>query len=70
MTGFLPPMHNDRQTRGGGVDVYVKESMYCKHRPDLQLPGLEAVWVQINCGNKNYLIGTFYRINNSSHFGI
>ena len=30
----------------GGVAIYVKNNLFCKPRPDLQVNGLEAVWVE------------------------
>ena len=42
---FHPPIRLDRPSNhsGGGVAIYVKRHLFCKHRPDLHVPGLEAV---------------------------
>ena len=68
MPSYHPPMRKDRPTRGGGVAIYVKESIYYKRRPDLELPGLEAVWAQVTVKNKSYLVGTFYRSDTCLHY--
>ena len=59
---FMPPFRSDRQGRlGGGVAVYARNSLSCKRRSDLELPGVESVWVQIQVKSKKVLIGGFYR---------
>ena len=64
---FLPPFRADRCDRpGGGVIVYVRDSFFCKRRSDLELQGLEAVWVEIRVKSRNILIGGFYRPPNSN----
>ena len=63
---FMPPFRSDRQGRpGGGVAVYARNSLSCKRRSDLELPGVESVWVQIQVKSKKILIGGFYRPPNS-----
>jgi hypothetical protein len=38
---------------GGGVVVFVKDHINCKHRPDLQIENLECIWLEIKIKNKN-----------------
>jgi hypothetical protein len=45
---------------GGGVVVFVKDHINCKHRPDLQIGDLECIWLEIKIKNKKYLYGTFF----------
>lgn len=45
----------------GGVAIYVKNSLFLKPRPDLQVTGLEAVWVETKLNHESILIGSFYR---------
>ena len=60
--GFQPPIRCDRSHQAyGGVAVYVKNNLVCKFRPDLTVPGLEAVWVETRLGQEPLLIGTLYR---------
>ena len=44
--------------------IYVRDNIYCKRRSDLELQGLEAVW--INAKSKKLLIGGCYRPPNSN----
>ena len=60
--GFLPPVRCDRSDGAfGGVAIYVKANLICKHRPDLCIPDLEAVWIETKLGQDSLLIGSFYR---------
>ena len=64
---FLPPFRTDRCDRpGGGVIVYVRDTFSCKRRTDLELRGLEAVWIEIRVKSRKMLIGGFYRPPNSN----
>ena len=62
INGYHPPIRLDRlDSHHGGVAIYVKEHLYCKHRPDLHIPGLEALWFESKIGQEPLLIGCFYR---------
>ena len=62
LDNFNVPFRFDRQDRaGGGVIVYTKDHLYCKRRNDLEIQGIECVWLEITEKNEKYLIGTFYR---------
>ena len=64
---FLPPFRVDRCNRpGGGVIIYVRDTLTCKRRTDLELQNLEAVWIEIVVKTKKILIGGFYRAPNSN----
>ena len=67
LSGFHKPIRHDRpgDVGYGGVAIYIKDSHYCKHRPDLQVDGLEAVWAETRINRDVYLIGSFYRPPNS-----
>ena len=50
---FLPPFRVDRCNRpGGGVIIYVRDTLTCKRRIDLELQNLEAVWIEIGVKTK------------------
>ena len=67
LEGFNAPFRHDRSDRpGGGVIVYCKDNLVCKRRFDLEVRGIECVWIEICMKNNNYLIGTFYRPPNST----
>ena len=62
LKGFHPPFRNDRTYKpGGGVCVYIKNTYVCKRRPDLEIHGIELVWVDISIKHESFLIGTFCR---------
>ena len=62
--GFQKPIRKDllgQTYPHGGVAIYVKDNLICKERPDLDIPGLEAVWIETKLGQETFLIGSFYR---------
>ena len=64
---FQPPFRTDRVDRsGGGVVLYVRDTILCKRRADLEVHGLEAVWVELQIKRKRILIGGFYKPPNSN----
>ncbi|MCG7869883.1 MAG: hypothetical protein JAY74_26365 [Candidatus Thiodiazotropha taylori] len=63
---FHEPVRYDRHERtGGGVIMYIRDTISFKRRRDLEIPRLEAVWVEISVRCKTILIGGFYRPPNS-----
>ena len=60
---------NDRDSRsGGGVDVYVFESIRCLQRTDLLSVEIESLWIEIIQSNSSPIhIGVVYRPPNSSN---
>ncbi|MCG8113671.1 MAG: reverse transcriptase domain-containing protein [Candidatus Thiodiazotropha taylori] len=68
---FMPPFRTDRRGRpGGGVAIYVRDTLSCKRRPDLEIYSVESVWLELQVKSKRILIGGFYRPPNSNqdHF--
>ena len=62
LKNFHPPIRLDQQyNNNGGVAIYVREDLYCKPRPDLQVKNLEAVWVETKINQESILVGSFYR---------
>ena len=67
LNNFHPRFRTDRSDRpGGGVVIYVRDSIYCKRRNNLEVQGLEAAWVEIHVKSKTLLVGGFYRPPNSN----
>ena len=67
LTNFHPPVRRDRpHDPHGGVAIYIKNNLYCKPRPDLNVAHLEAVWVETKLNQESLLIGSFYRPPNSN----
>jgi hypothetical protein len=44
------------RTIGGGVIVYVKNTVNCTIRPDLHVGSLECIWLEIKLNNKKILV--------------
>ena len=66
---FKPPFRKDRVDRvGGGVALYVRDTIPCKRRTDLELRDLESVWVELQVKCKRILVGGFYKPPNSQRF--
>ena len=44
----VSPFRTGRQGGpGGGVIIYVRDTLFCKRRPDLKIQGLESTWVDL-----------------------
>ena len=65
LINFKDPFRCDRDTRSGGVAIYVKETLNCVRRPDLEINGLESVWLQLSVHSRKILICGIYRPPNS-----
>ena len=46
--------------------MFVRDTIICKRRKDLEIHGLEAVWIEVTIKAKKVLIGGFYRPPNSN----
>ena len=49
----------------GGVMLYVKETIFYKRREDLEIRGLENIWIELANNHKRILFVIFYRPPNS-----
>ena len=57
----------DRKTNGGGLAIYVKESLRVSVREDLQVEGVESIWLEVkHKAQKSFLLGCTYRPPSSS----
>lgn len=63
LTSYKQPYRKDREDGrlGGGVIIYVKESIPSKRRIDLEIPNLERILVELTVNKSNILFGLFYR---------
>lgn len=66
--GFHCPFRKDRLTRGGGVAVYVKNTLITKRVETLDKTGLEALWIELRHKSSKYLVGVFYRADKSEQY--
>ena len=66
LNDFNVPYRHDRPADNhGGIRVYVKESIYSQHRPNLEVNDVKCLWIEICTKHWKFLIGTFYRTPNS-----
>ena len=63
LSGFQTPFRKDRANDlgYGGVLVWTSIKVAAKRRPDLELPQLEALWLEIRSHNNKFLLCTIYR---------
>ena len=67
LNGFRVPYRRDRLgDNNRGICMYVKESIYSQHRPDLEVNDVECLWIEICTKHRKFLLGAFYRPSNSS----
>ena len=69
----MSPFRTDRRgLPGAGVVMYVRDTLSCKRRPDLELNSVESVWIELQVISKRVLIGWVYRPTNSDqdHFKV
>ena len=65
---YQAPVRKDREGDAhGGVIIYVKEGIHYKRRNDLEIRGLEKIWIEIANNHKSILFGLFYRPPNSNN---
>jgi len=64
---YHEPIRKDRPFDShGGVILYIKDTIGFRRRLDLEVNGLESIWVELKlCNNKPILFGLFYRPRNS-----
>lgn len=65
LVNYQIPYRKDRPDSYGGVIVYVKDTIPCKRRQDLQIANLECIWLELKLKNKIILFIVFYRPPNS-----
>ena len=64
---FMSPFRTDRQERPEGcVIIYVRDTLFYKQRPDLEILSLESTWIEIQIKSKKVLVGGFYKPPNNS----
>ena len=61
LDSFNVPLRKGRvESSYGGVAVYIKEAVHYERKTDLEINGLECVWVELKIKNQKVLYGTFY----------
>ena len=62
LQSYNTPERKDRHGEpGGGVMIYVKNGIYYKRRNDLEIRGVECIWIELIHNRKSILFGLFYR---------
>ena len=56
--GFHPIFRRDRGSFGGGVACYVRDTLVAKRRLDLEITGMECLWLEIRSNNNKCLLCT------------
>ena len=51
----------DRNRDGGGVALYIVDTLVATRRLDLESPDLESIWVEVAYNENKMLVGTCYR---------
>ena len=68
LESFREPERKDRVGDShGGVIIYVKDSIHYRRRNNLELQGIECIWIQLTLKHKHVLFGLFYRPPNSDY---
>ena len=62
---YSRPERKDRDDNHGGVILYVKETLRFKRRADLEIRGIECIWIELLNNHQRILFGLFYRPPNS-----
>ncbi|MCG7868583.1 MAG: endonuclease/exonuclease/phosphatase family protein [Candidatus Thiodiazotropha taylori] len=66
LESYNKPERKDRVgDHHGGVMLYVKETIFYKRREDLEIRGVENIWIELANNHKRILFGIFYRPPNS-----
>ena len=58
---FHKPERKDRRSdHFGGLLLYVKSGIFYKRKSDLEINGLECIWIEVVINKKSLLFGLFY----------
>jgi hypothetical protein len=60
--GYSTISRRDREGRlGRGVAIYMSDSLVVKRRPDLEIAGLELLWIELRLNQNHFLCCVCYR---------
>ena len=65
--GYHEPIRRDRNRHGGGVMIYISESLTYKQNLQLQSENYEHIWVDVKVNKDLYAINALYRPPNNSN---
>ena len=62
LQSYSTPERKDRPgDPHGGVIIYVKDGLFYKRRNDLEIRGIESIWIEVILNHKSILFGLIYR---------
>ncbi len=62
LNSYQSPERKDRHGDShGGVMLYVKDTLHYKRRSDLEILGVECIWIELVLSTKRILFGVYYR---------
>ena len=62
ISGYDMYESNRKGRKGGGVVIYVKDSITCYRKSDIKVnDNTESVWVEISNSRKKIILGAIYR---------
>ena len=73
LQGYQMPFRRDREpingpTGYGGILAYISNDLACKRRLDLELPNIEAMWLEVRSANNKFFLCVAYRRPNFNEF--
>ena len=67
LSSYHTPERKDRiGDNHGGVILYVKDTQHYKRRNDLEIQGIECIWIELVLQTKHILFGLYYRPPNTN----
>ena len=68
INGFHDILRKDRDGHGGGVAIYIKDSIAYKRLYEYEVDGIEAIWVSVQTSEGKILICNVYRPPDNNEF--
>ena len=62
MQSFRTPFTKHRTRRGGGVAIFIRKNIACTRILELELEGIEWVWVKIRTNREIVMVCCIYRV--------
>ena len=60
--GYHEPLRHDRNRNGGGVLMYIGETLAFQHRSELQSANYEHLWAEVRINDKIFAINGLYHL--------
>lgn len=66
LQSFSPPFTKHRTRQGGGVAIFTRNNLACTRLCELELDGVEWIWIKIRTKRHTIIIGCIYYPPNQS----